>query len=58
MVCSFIVAGVACATGGGWSSCVGLADAGNVAEMQGLAGACSVADVTAGVVSMGLTLHS
>ena len=31
--------------------------AGGGTEMQGLAGACSVAEVTSEVVSVGLTLH-
>ena len=57
-VCGFVVTGIAGATGGGCSSCAGLAGAGNVTEMWGLAEACSMADVTAGVVSVGLTLLS
>ena len=57
-VCGSVVTGVAGAAGGGCGSCAGLAGAGNVTEMQGLAGACGVAVVTAGVVSVGLTLHS
>ena len=40
------------------SSCVGLMGAGSGAEMQGLAGACSVAVVISEVVSVGLTLCS
>ena len=42
------------ATGRGCGSCAGLAGAGGGAEMCSLAGACGVA----GVVSVGLTLHS
>ena len=57
-VCGFGVTGVVGATGGGCSSFAGLAGAGSGAEMQGLAGACRVALVTAGVVSVGLTLCS
>ena len=57
-VCGFVVAGVAGATGRGCSSCAGLVGADDHAEMCGLAGACSVTGVTAGVVSVGLTLHS
>ena len=57
-VCGLGVAGIAGATGGGCGSCAGLAGAGNVTKMCGLAGACSVAGVTAGVVSVGLTLCS
>ena len=57
-VCDFGVTGVAGATGGGCSSCAGLMGAGNGAEMCSLAGACSVVGVTAGVVSVGLTLCS
>ena len=54
----FRVAGVVGATGRGCSSCAGLTGAGSGAEMQSLAGACSVAVVTSKVVSVGLTLHS
>ena len=57
-VCGFGVMGVAGATGRDCGSCAGLVGAGSGAEMCGLAGACSVAIVTAGVVSVGLTLHS
>ena len=57
-ICGFGVAGIAGATGGGCSHCAGLAGAGSGIEMQGLAGACSVAVVTSEVVSEGLTLHS
>ena len=54
-VCGVVVAG---ATGRGCSSCASLVGSGSGAEMCSLAGACSVAVVTAGVVSVGLTLHS
>ena len=54
----FVVTGVVGATGGGCSSHADLAGAGDVAEMQGMAGACSMADVMSEVVSVGLTLHS
>ena len=57
-ICCFVVAGVVSATGRGCSSCADLVGAGAVTEMQGMAGACDVIDVTAGVVSVGLTLHS
>ena len=57
-VCGFGVAGIVGTMGGGCSSCAGLVGAGSGAEMQGLAGACSVAVVTSEVVSVGLTLHS
>ena len=57
-VCGFGVTGVVGVTDGGCSSCAGLVGAGSGAEMQGLAEACSVADVTSEVVSVGLTLHS
>ena len=57
-VCGFGVIVIAGATGGGCSSCAGLVGADSVAEMHSLTGACSVAVVTAGVVSVGLTLHS
>ena len=57
-VCGLGVMGIAGATGGGCSSCAGLAGAGSGTEMQGLAEACGVAVVTAGVVLVGLTLHS
>ena len=56
-VCGLGVAGIAGATGGGCGSCAGLVGAGSVTEMQSLAGACSVADVTSEVVSVGLALH-
>ena len=58
IVCGFGVSDVADASCGGCSSCAGLAGAGGGAEVQGLAGACSVAVVIAGVVSVGLKLHS
>ena len=57
-VCGYIVTGVAGATGRGCGSCAGLAGAASVTEMGVLAGACSEAVVTAGVVSVDLTLHS
>ena len=57
-VCGDGVADIVGATGRGCSNCAGLAGAGIVAEMQGLAGACRVAEVTSEVVSAGLTLHS
>ena len=57
-VCGFGVAVVVGATGRGCGNCVGLMGAGGGAEMQGLAGACSVTVVTSEVVSVGLTLHS
>ena len=57
-VCGFGVAGVTGAAGRGCSSCAGLVGVGGGAEMQGLAGACSAAVVTSGVVSVGLTLCS
>ena len=57
-VCGFGVTGVAGVRGRGCSSCAGLVGAGDGTEMQGLAGACSVAAVTSDVVSVGLTLHS
>ena len=57
-VCGFGVAGVAGAMGRGCSSGACLVGAGSGTEMQGLAGACSMAVVTSEVVSVGLTLLS
>ena len=57
-VCGFGVTGIVGAMGRGCSSCAGLICVGSGAEMQGLAGACSVAVVTSEVVSVGLTLYS
>ena len=57
-VCGFGVAGIAGAMGRGCGSCASLVVAGSGTEMQGLAGACSVAVVASEVVSVGLTLHS
>ena len=57
-VCGFGVTGVMGVTGGGCANCAGLVGAGNGIEMRGLAGVCGVAVVTAGVVSVGLTLCS
>ena len=57
-VCGFGVMDIAGATDRGCSSCADLAGAGSGAEMQGLAGACSVVVVASEVVSVGLTLHS
>ena len=50
LVSAFGVTGTVGATGGGCNICAGLVGAGVAAEMQGLAGACSVADVTSEVV--------
>ena len=57
-VCGLGVTGIAGATDRGCGSCAGLVGAGVVVEMQGVAGACDVADVISEVVSVGLTLHS
>ena len=57
-VCGFGVTGIAGAAGRGCSSFAGLAGAGGGAEMQGLAGTCSVAVETSEVVSVDLTLCS
>ena len=58
VVCGFGVTGIVAVTGKGCTSCAGLVGAGCGADMQGLAGACSVAVVVSGTVSVGLTLHS
>ena len=58
VVCVFGVTGVVGATGIDCTGCAGLADAGCGMEKWGLAGACGVAVVASGTVSVGLTLHS
>ena len=58
VVCGFRVTGFAGATGTGCTGCASLVGAGCDAEMCGLAGACSVAVVVSGTVSVGLTLCS
>ena len=58
VVCGFRVAGIVGATGTGSMGCTGLLGAGCGTETQGLAGACGVAVVASGTVSIGLTLHS
>ena len=58
VVGGFGVTGIAGATGAGSTGCAGLVGAGCGAETWGLAGACSVAVVASGTVSVGLTLWS
>ena len=58
VVCGLGVAGVVGAVGVGCAGCAGLVGAGCSTETWGLAGACSVAVVASGMVSVGLTLHS
>ena len=52
------VMGIVGVMGEGCGSCAGMTGAGSGTEMQGLAGAYSVAAVTSEVVSVGLTLPS
>ena len=54
VVCGLGVSGIVGATGKGCASCAGLVGAGCGAEMQGVAGACSVAVVVSGAVSVWL----
>ena len=58
MVCGFGVTGIVDAKGAVSTGCAGLVGAGSGTETQGLVGACGVAVVAFGTVSVGLTLHS
>ena len=58
VVCGFGVIGIAGASDVSCTGCAGLVGAGSGTETWGLAGACSVAIVASGTVSVGLTLYS
>ena len=58
VICGSGVTGVVSTTSISFAGCAGLVGAGCHAEIWGLAGACSVAIVASGTVSVGLTLHS
>ena len=58
VVCGFGVTGIEGAQGVGCAGCAGLAGAGCGMETWSLAGACGVAVVLSGTVSVGLTLCS
>ena len=58
VVCGCGVADIVDPTGEGCAGCAGLVGAGCGTETQGLAGACGMAVVVPGIVSVGLALHS